>query len=130
MFTNEDYFYLYNYIVTCGTCLHSSSFRKIRRNSKVAITQWSWPHDARCWRDLFLKLLVFVFSIGNSFHNFDTRFINPNELFISIIFYKLNTNKKNSRLLWFHLEIDDPVGETNTGKRANNLPEFDPFFIL
>ncbi|RNA30799.1 hypothetical protein BpHYR1_023844 [Brachionus plicatilis] len=29
-------------IVRCGTCLNSSSFRKKRRNSKVAITRWSW----------------------------------------------------------------------------------------
>ncbi|RNA02790.1 hypothetical protein BpHYR1_000057 [Brachionus plicatilis] len=28
--------------VTCGTCLNSSSFREKKRNSKVAITQWSW----------------------------------------------------------------------------------------
>ncbi|RNA08490.1 hypothetical protein BpHYR1_032057 [Brachionus plicatilis] len=28
--------------VTCAKCLSIDQFRKERRNSKIAITQWSW----------------------------------------------------------------------------------------
>ncbi|RNA38383.1 hypothetical protein BpHYR1_042961 [Brachionus plicatilis] len=44
-----------NKIVTCGTCLNSSSFRNIRRNSKVAITQWSWREKCLVYVEMLVQ---------------------------------------------------------------------------